>query len=112
MARNPYSQQFLVYTDSSPSVLYEVPPGYLADIRQVTAYSEAAIGGLTVSIQDSGEAPACIVVALVGAAAPWYQAWEGRVVVPSQGFISIAWSGASSGLNAYVGGFLLADNLP
>lgn len=112
MARNPFSQQFIVYTDPAPNVSYEVPPNMVAVVRDITAFSLAAIGGLTASLQNSGEAPPCVFAALVGADVPWYQQWQGRVVVPAGGFISIAWSGVTDGLSAYVGGYLLLADLP
>lgn len=112
MARNPFSAQFIVYTDPAPNVSFEVPVGSLAVVRDINAYSLVAVGGLTASLQNSAEAPPAVFAALVGADAPWYQQWQGRVVVPAGGFISIAWSGVSDGLSAYVGGYLLDADLP
>lgn len=108
MARPVYSQQFLAYTDSSPETEFEVPSGYVAVIRQCTAVVTAALTFCQVGIQDSGAAPVCYVWSVELAGLLVSAAFEGRVVVPAGGIISINLGSLSAGASVYVGGYLLS----
>jgi len=106
-----FSAQFIVYTDSTPNVSYEVPAGFTAVLRDFTAAWTIAGTFFQVGIQNDEEAPECIVAQIEAVGAVGYEQWTGRVVVPSGGFITIEIGEAASGLSFYVGGYLLRNTL-
>lgn len=106
-----YSQQLIVYTAETPNTEFEVPAGQTAVVRQVSGYQD--IGGYVfrMYIQDSLEAPPCVVYAAndVGVAASF--ATEGRWVVPPGGIVAIFISSLGDTPCFYVGGYLLQNVL-
>ena len=106
-----FSSQFIVYTDSAPTTSFEVPAGFTAVIRDFSAFGQYAATIYQVAIQNSDEAPNCVVaqIELVGVA-DWGQV-QGRWVVPAGGFINLYMGELEIGSQAYVGGYLLRDTL-
>lgn len=69
----------------------------------------AAIAQLLV--QNSGAAPAITMAAVSTLGVATYDQWQGRVVVPAGGILSVTISELSSGPDVYVGGYLLRNTL-
>lgn len=108
MARPPaYSTQFIVYLDATPNFEYDVPTGYVAVLRDFTAYADVSASFAYVTIQDSAAAPAVKVAQLELAGVATYGQWTGRVVCPGGGIIGLTVGSLVAGLNIYVGGYLL-----
>lgn len=107
--RPVYSAAFIEYTSDAPNASFEVPPGYTAVIRQVSAAQN--IGGWTfaVVIQNSEIAPELTVYEGAQDGAINYVAQEGRWVCPGGGIISVSLSSLGSSVSVYVGGYLLVD---
>lgn len=104
-----YSQQFILNTEEAPNTEYAVPAGYVADIRQVTAFAAVAAVNVQVFVSNSEAAPGVCVVYLGLLDLLAYDSWEGRVVVPSGGLIQLAISEVGSPPDVYVGGYLLRN---
>lgn len=104
-----YSQQFIVRWGGDPLPAYEVPAGFTAVIRDFSFYSGAAGDIMRLYIQNSAAAPQVVAAMLEGTGAPEYQQWQGRVVVPAGGFISLAESVVGDEADVYVGGYLLRN---
>lgn len=106
-----YSAQFIVYTTDTPNEVYDVPVGFTAVVRQVTMFQD--IGGYTffAGFTNAVGAPGCAFVGLGGFTEFVSQSWEGRVVVPGGGQIYIGISELGSAPAAYVGGYLLRNEL-
>lgn len=107
MARPVYSEQFIVYTDAAPITEFEVPTGYTAVIRQITGLVTESLTYLQVGIQDDPSAPVCYVWSWEAVGLLVSTTWEGRVVVPALGIISLNLGSLESGTSVYVGGYLL-----
>lgn len=113
MAYSPvFSTQFILYTDATPNLSYAVPAGATAVLRDATFYSTVAATLCQVNIQDSDEAEAVVVVSEEIAGVGVYAQWTGRVVVPGGGFINLELGSLAAGINAYVGGYLLQNQVP
>ena len=106
-----YSQAFILYTDSTPNLSFDVPEGFTAVVRQITAYT--SLGGLQVVayvLPEGGPATAVFAANnLVGVNAAW--AWEGRVVQEGPGTVGINVSSEALDSSVYVGGYLLRNTL-
>jgi hypothetical protein len=109
VARYVYSTPFIQYTSATPNNQYEVPLGYVAIVRQITVQQNEGAYSFFAYTQDSPEAPGLVFAADESAGFYNYAAWEGRVVVPGGGIITIETSTVFSSLNSYVGGYLLND---
>lgn len=110
---NPvFSSQFILgsSTDGYPS--FDVPDGYTAVVRDFSIWAPAAIAFVLLEIQNSGAAAAITAAALQIAAFAGYSQWQGRVVVPGGGIISITRTSVGDSPDVYVGGYLLANTLP
>lgn len=109
--RAVYSTPFIQYTDATPNDAYQVPPNFTAVIRQISVLQTAGAFSWFVYIGDSSEAVGLKIAS--GESAGFYNsdAAEGRWVVPENGYITINVSTVLSGLNLYVGGYLLNGNI-
>ena len=112
MARPVYSVPFIQYSSSTPNLSFEVPAGYTAVVRQISAVQPAGAFALYVYIQDALDAPGIGIWAGESAGFWNYLAAEGRWVVPPGGFITIINEELLSDFNAYVGGYLLTGVFP
>lgn len=106
-----FSSQFIVYTDATPNTLFEVPSGFTAVVRDFTAFATASLTLVQLSISDSTGAPECTFASLNLTGLEIAQQWTGRVVVPENGFIVLTAGTLRANLQAYVGGYLLRNNL-
>jgi len=80
-------------------------------IRDVTYWADVAATLVQVAIQDDDAAPECVVVSLEALGVGTYQQWQGRVVVPAGGIITLTVGDLSAGSSVYVGGYLLRNTL-
>lgn len=113
MAYSPvFSQGFLYYTEATPNDNFEVPPGFVAVIREFDMMVNIAAADAALRIQNSAAAPLINVVYLEVAAILGSAQWRGRIVVPSGGFISLFQFKFGAGMSMYVGGYLLRADLP
>lgn len=104
-----FSSQFIVYSDSTPNSSFIVPAGFTAVIRDMTGYANVSATLLHLLIGDSSLAPAVTVASIELAGVGTYGQWTGRVVVPEDGIIEIYSGSLVSGLQVYVGGYLLRN---
>lgn len=106
-----YSGAFIQYTPSTPNTAFDVPEGFTAVIRQISAAQD--IGGwiLNVFIQDSEAAPGLVIAELGQVGSVNYAAQEGRWVCPGGGIISVSLTELGSDVAIYVGGYLLRNTL-
>jgi hypothetical protein len=104
-----FSAAFIVQQPSASNTHFEVPPGFTAVVRDFTV--ACLYGGTLTSlyIQDSSVAPAVTIAYLEVAGVGQSAQWQGRIVVPENGFISVYIADLSSGANTYVGGYLLRN---
>lgn len=110
MAFQPvFSSQFIVSNDETGTGVFEVPSGSVAVIRDFSVWLEAGGALVQLQIQNSSVAPAVVAAQVSTIGVPGYAQWQGRVVVPPGGIMSIASESLGSGLHVYVGGYLLAN---
>lgn len=107
-----YSAAFIEYSAATPNESFDVPAGFTAVIREFTTYDEA--GGFITwcYIQNSAAAPGFVVASLQGVGVAQYDHWQGRIVVPGGGIISINASVLGNDGQIYVGGYLIRNVLP
>lgn len=110
MARAVYSEQFFVYTTSTPNLSYTVPDGFTAVLRQWCGFVEVGLGGFLLFIQNSDEAPGCGIGFHNLAGLTQSFSDEFRVVVPGGGIITLAIFEEGENISCYVGGYLLRDD--
>jgi len=106
-----FSAAFIQYTASTPNSEFEVPAGFTAVVRQVSAYQDIGGYDLGVFLQDDADAPTLQFVSLKDVDIATCTYWEGRIVVPETGIISILWSELGATPQFYVGGYLLRNTL-
>lgn len=106
-----FSAAFVQYTTATPNASFDVPAGFTAVIRQISAAQN--IGGwiLQVYIADAVGAPGIQIVEIGQVGDFNYVAQEGRWVVPGGGAIEIVLSELGSDTSVYVGGYLLRNTL-
>lgn len=107
-----FSAPFIYYTDSTPNTEFEVPAGFTAVVRQITAVCEAGGLALTASIQDAGVGPPIVFFAKSVFGVFEYVAQELRVVAPENSLIELSLSSEALATAVYVGGYLLQNTLP
>jgi hypothetical protein len=107
LAPPAYSKPFIYYTDSTPNTEFDVPMGFVAVLRDFTAYASAAATICQILAQGSSEADTIAVAQLELAAIAAYGQWTGRVVLPYPGIFTFVAGGLSTGVQAYAGGYLL-----
>lgn len=106
-----FSAPFILYTDGTPNNSFLVPEGFTAVVREVDVTTELGASAFVVYTADSEEAPGVAFVYLTTEGALQSQHWEGRVVVPGEGFIGLGQYTLGVGATAYVGGYLLRNTL-
>ncbi len=106
-----FSEQFILYTDTSGATAFEVPASFTAVLRDASAY--ATIGGaeVTFSVQNSEDAPQVVVAQVNPAGIAAYDQWQGRVVIPEGGLLTLQEAIVGLGLEIYAGGYLLRNTL-
>lgn len=106
-----FSAAFIQYTSAEPNGAFDVPAGFTAVIRQISAAQD--IGGwiLTVYIADVAGGPGLKIAEIGQTGSVNYVAQEGRWVVPGGGAIAMDLSSLGSDVHVYVGGYLLRNTL-
>jgi len=106
-----FSAQFIVYTDAAPILAYEVPSGFTAVVRDFSLYTEA--GGVVgqLLLADAAGSPECVVASIGALGVAAYGQWQGRIVAPGGAFLTLSLTSEDLGTSAYVGGYLLRNNL-
>lgn len=107
MATSVYSSQLLIGSSSLGYPSFLVPENFVAVVRDVSAWDSAVGFVVQVLIQNSDAAEAITAVAVQDAGVPAYAHWEGRVVVPAGGTISLETTSVGGSPDVYVGGYLL-----
>ena len=107
-----YSTPFIQYSSITPNTQFDVPGGYTAIVRQFSAVQ--SIGGYYAAlyIADNLDGPEMQVLNAEQVGADNSVQQEGRWVVPGGGYIRVAFSELGSSFYLYVGGYLLANNIP
>lgn len=108
MAWPVYSQQFLLDNASTGYSSFEVPAGFVAVVRDFSIYDTVGGNVTKLMVQDSDAAPGICVAALEATGVAQYSQWQGRVVVPAGGIISLELVTVGDTPDVYVGGYLLA----
>jgi hypothetical protein len=106
-----FSQGFIYYTDSSPNTAFQVPEGFTAVVRECDVLTTAGDTWASFNVQASDIAPVVGFALLNAVGLANSQHWEGRVVCPGGGTISIYQNTLGVGANIYVGGYLLRNTL-
>jgi len=106
-----FSSQFISYTDAAPNTSFDVPTGFTAVVRDITAYATLAATELLVQYGNGEDAPLVSFAQLTLGGISAYAQWTGRVVVPAGGTIELDAGSLVSGLEIYVGGYLLRNTL-
>jgi hypothetical protein len=106
-----FSSQFILYTDPAPNTEFDVPSGFTAVIRDFTFYTSVGDTVSQLAIQDSGSAPQVVCAQLSGTGVNSYAQWQGRVVVPAGGIITLYPGEVGFDQQMYVGGYLLRNTL-
>lgn len=104
-----FSSAFIEYTPSTPNTSFEVPEGFVAVVRQISAAQDIGDWLLQVAISNSLAAPELVIAILAQVGDVNYVAQEGRWVVPPGGTVDVALSAIGSSTWIYVGGYLLRD---
>lgn len=104
-----FSSQFILYSDATPNSSFIVPTGFTAVVRDFTAYANVSGTLCNLLIGDSSLAPDVTVASLELVGIASYGQWIGRVVVPENGIIEIYSGSLVTGLQVYVGGYLLRN---
>lgn len=109
MANPVFSSQFILNDSDTGYTSFLVPDGFVAVIRDFSAWSDA--GGFVVQlvIRNSLAAPGVTVAAVTAAGVPNYAQWQGRIVLPPGGEISTHLASFIDEPSIYVGGYLLAE---
>jgi len=106
-----FSAQFIVYTDSTPNTEYEVPAGFTAVVRQLSFFSSVSAAGWEFAINNTLGAPLCVIAGNSELGVLVFDNIEGRWVVPETGTMELFFSGPSSGVSFYAGGYLLRNTV-
>lgn len=109
MSRPVYSAQFILASDVSALPSFEVPDGYTAVIRDFTLYSSLGAAGAYLIIQNTVSAPQIVVAVIKLTGVEESGLFQGRIVVPEHGIISLETDTLGSGAEIYVGGYLLLN---
>lgn len=113
MAAQPvYSAQFIVSNDYTGTDEFLVPANYVAVIRDFSVWLAAGGALAQLYIQNSEAAPAVVAAQVSTVGVPGYAQWQGRVVVPPGGLITLDSESFGTGLHVYCGGYLLAMTYP
>jgi hypothetical protein len=106
-----FSSQFIVSTEAEGYPSFLVPAGFTAVVRDFSIFSTASVELAQLFIQNSDAAPAVCCASLATASAPAYAQWQGRVVCPEGGTISVTLEFVFGAPDLYVGGYLLRNTL-
>jgi hypothetical protein len=107
-----YSSPFIVYTPATPNEEFEVPAGYVADIREIDMYTSLGGGKLIVAFGDPVSGWYCNFASLYVAGVATSAQWTGHVVVPAGNIIALDVAALGVDDCAYVGGYLLTVVAP
>lgn len=108
MANPVYSSQLILGSDSTGYPSFDVPADFVAVIRDASQWDISGGAITEVVVQNSGAAPGIVVARLSDAGVATYSQWQGRVVVPPGGIISVTVTSVFARPDVYVGGYLLA----
>jgi len=106
-----YSQAFITYAAATPNNAFAVPSGATAIIREFTAIQDIGGYDADLNIQDSEEAPYVLVWRLKDIGIATSADWQGRIVVPGGGIITVIASALGDTPFFYVGGYLLQNSI-
>lgn len=106
-----FSAQFVVHTGGDPYSPFEVPDGFTAVIREAAGFSGAGGFVAQVRIQNSLIAPGVKPISLGATGIPAWAQWQGRIVVPEGGQISVDVASFIDDPDFYVGGYLLRNTV-
>jgi len=104
-----YSAAFVEYTDASPNTQFQVPSGYTAIVRQFSVYAELAAVNVQLASQDGETGNYVVLASAILAGFPASQQLYGRWVVPEGLTIALLGGEVGTGLNVYIGGYLLTN---
>lgn len=106
-----FSAQFINYGASTPNTEFEVPSGFTAVVRDVSAFAQAGATVFDVRYQNDEDSPSIVFWGgnPIGIWVP--SQWQGRVVVPELGIISLGVESVDESFTCYVGGYLLRNTL-
>lgn len=106
-----FSSQLILGSDSTGYPSFDVPAGFTAVVRDFSQWDIAGGATTELVIQNSGAAPGIVSARLENAGVAAYSQWQGRVVVPEGGIISLTVTHIFAGPDVYVGGYLLRNTL-
>lgn len=106
-----FSQGFIYYIEATPDAEFDVPLGYTAVVRDISASVSAGATYFAVYGRNGPDAPEYqfYVNELLGTLETSH--WEGRVVVPGGGRIRVYQYTLGVDGAVYVGGYLLRNSL-
>jgi hypothetical protein len=106
-----FSSQLILGTDATGFPSFEVPAGFTAVARDFSAWDIGGGAVVEMVVQNSGAAPGvvCAVLGPIGVAS--YEQWQGRVVIPAGGILSLTITAVFARPDVYVGGYLLRNTL-
>jgi len=104
-----YSTVFIEYTDATPNTQFEVPSGYVAVVRQFSIWATLAEVNVTLVNQNPATGNYVVLAGVITAGFPAGEQQSGRWVVPPGNIIALLGGAVGTGLNAYIGGYLLAS---
>lgn len=106
-----FSQDFINYNESDGDMAFEVPAGFTAVVRHADFSVEAGGSVFSLTKQNSGAAPTVqfFVATLVGLLE--HQQWDGRVVIPEGGILTLYQATLGVAAQVYAGGYLLRNTL-
>lgn len=105
-----YSTQFGFWQDETGVVAVVNETSSVWVIRQITMYNGNLAEVVTATVADGRTNAVFFAANRNGDPGPWYETWEGRVVIPpstpdvSQGF---AWVTSGFPIDVYIGGYTL-----
>lgn len=85
--------------------------GFTAVIRDFSIYSNAAIVIMLLLIQNSASAEQVVAAYLTLEGVATGAQWQGRIVVPGGGFITLDQTDVGDNCHCYVGGYLLRNTI-
>lgn len=101
----------MLYNSETPNSSFEVPAGFTAVVREIDLYAELGGEGMQAFLQGPGASIGIGFAALQALGANTSVHWEGRVVAPENYLIAFNIAGVGLYSSAYVGGYLLRNNL-
>lgn len=106
-----FSSQFIVASELDGISSFLVPAGFTAVVRDFSSWFSAGGAVVQLVVQNSEAAPGVTVAAVGAAGVAEYSQWQGRVVVPAGGIMTVDTTYLGATPDIYVGGYLLRNNL-